>query len=62
VKEKMNQQNDRQICSPEKPMPVGASGRWAHTNVKETGTSSDDTYAYYKCSDCGHEWVAELPE
>lgn len=30
-------QSNRQICSPEHPMPKGAPGRWAHTNVEEVG-------------------------
>ncbi len=52
--------SERQLCSPEHPMPKGASGRWEHTNAHEIDGS--DYYARYKCDDCGHEWTEELPE
>lgn len=52
----------RKICSPEHPMPKGAGGRWAHTNVIETGECSDGCCAYYRCLDCEHEWEEELPQ
>ena len=56
-----NQQNGRFVCTPENPMPKGASGRWEHTNAHEIDCGSD-YYARYKCDDCGHEWTEELPE
>jgi hypothetical protein len=58
----MQRNTDRQICSPEKPMPKNASGRWAHTNVEEVRTCFEGCCAYYKCQDCGHEWREELPQ
>jgi hypothetical protein len=51
----------RSICSPENPMPKGAPGLWAHTNVKEIHDWGDGTVEK-RCSDCGHEWTQELPE
>jgi hypothetical protein len=51
----------RQICSPDHPMPAGATGRWAHTNVREVDGGSDYC-AEYQCKDCGHTWTEELPE
>lgn len=57
----VNPANGRYVCTPEHPMPEGATGRWEHTNVSETDSSSDYT-ASYKCDDCGLEWREELPE
>ena len=58
--------DDRQICSPESPMPKGACGRWAHTNVEEVGDQEDGwpggDYQGYRCLDCGHTWKEELPQ
>jgi hypothetical protein len=58
--------NDRQTCSPESPMPKGATGRWQHTNVIEVGDQEDGwpcgDMQGYKCLDCGHEWEEELPQ
>lgn len=54
--------SERQICSPESPMPNGAPGRWAHTNVEEIGECVDGCCADYRCKDCGHEWREELPQ
>ena len=58
--------DERQLCSPEHPMPKGATGRWEHTNVVEVGEQSDgypgDDLQRYRCNDCGHEWRAELPQ
>ena len=53
--------DDRQVCTPEHPMPPGASGSWAHTNVREIDCACD-CCARYKCKDCGHEWKAELAQ
>lgn len=53
---------NRQICTPESPMPKGATGRWAHTNVSEVGECSEGCCADYRCADCGHEWRQELPQ
>ena len=52
----------RQVCSPEHPMPKGAAGRWAHTNVREVGGCMDGCCADYCCVDCGHMWREELPQ
>jgi hypothetical protein len=52
----------RQLCSPESPMPKGATGRWEHTNVRETGECMDGCCAYMTCDDCGHSWREELPQ
>ena len=63
---KEGKMTERQICSPESPMPKGATGRWAHTNVEEVGRQrngwpcGDDQD--YRCKDCGHEWTEELPQ
>ena len=37
---------NRQVCSPERPMPAGAHGRWAHTNEQysELGDCRLDLY------------------
>ena len=56
----------RFICSPEHPMPQGATGRWEHTNAKEMGEQrsgwpSGDTVTV-KCADCGKTWTEELPQ
>lgn len=57
---------ERQICSPENPMPKNAGGRWAHTNVIEVGEQRDGwpggDIQRYRCTDCGHEWTEELPQ
>ena len=54
---------DRFLCSPEHPMPKGASGRWAHTNVSEYGDGCfEGCCADYVCADCGHKWREELPQ
>ena len=56
----------RSVCSPESPMPKGAKGRWAHTNVVEVGDQENGwpggDYQWYRCTDCGHEWREELPQ
>jgi hypothetical protein len=58
--------SERQTCSPEHPMPKGATGRWEHTNVKEVGEQINGWPAGdiqgYRCVDCGHEWEEELPQ
>lgn len=61
-----NPNNGRLVCSPEHPMPKGATGRWEHTNVieigeQEPGSPSGDIQKY-RCTDCGHEWREELPQ
>jgi hypothetical protein len=57
-----NRMSERQVCSPEHPMPKDASGRWAHTNVREVGGCMDGCCADYECKDCGHKWTEELPQ
>jgi len=53
---------DRNICSPESPMPKGAPGRWAHTNVLDDGECSAGCCDYFVCKDCGHRWKEEVPQ
>lgn len=54
----------RFLCSPEHPMPKGATGRWVHTNVEEVGPQrnawpcGDDQD--YRCKDCGHQWTCHI--
>lgn len=54
--------NDRQICTPDNPMPPNSPGRWAHTTVIETGENYTGDVAYYRCIDCGQEWEEELAQ
>ena len=61
TRHKLNPKTNRFVCTPENPMPKGATGRWEHTNVHETNYSSDYS-AEYICTDCGHIWREELPE
>lgn len=51
----------RYLCSPDHPMPKGAPGQWAHTNLKSDGSDSD-YYDGYICKDCGHWFRCEVPE
>jgi hypothetical protein len=54
-----------QTCSPEHPMPKGATGRWQHTNTEEVGDQQDGwpggDIITVRCKDCGHQWTQELP-
>lgn len=56
----------RNICTPENPMPKGATGRWAHTRVEEVGDQRDGypggDIQRMRCKDCGKEWTEELPQ
>lgn len=56
----------RNICTPENPMPKGASGSWLHTNVEEVGEQQDGypggDIQKMRCTDCGKEWKEELPQ
>lgn len=52
----------RQICYPDNPMPPGASGRWAHTNVEDDGECSDGCCDYFRCKDCGLRWREEVAQ
>lgn len=58
--------NGRLLCSSEKPMPNGATGRWAHTNVETVASESDFKYGTEwdkkRCKDCGLEWEQEVPQ
>ena len=58
----INPLNNRQICSPENPMPKGALGLWEHTNTTEIGECLDGCCAIYECKDCHHRWREELPQ
>jgi hypothetical protein len=54
------------LCSPAKPMPKGASGRWAHTRIETVKSDSDFHYGTEwdtkRCKDCGVEWEQEVPQ
>jgi hypothetical protein len=52
--------NGRWLCTPERPMPQGAAGQWAHTGTH--CTYSGDYHDSYECRDCGARWSQELPE
>lgn len=58
--------SDRQIGSPEHPMPQGATGRWRHTNTEEVGPQESGwpsgDIVTVRCKDCGHTWREELPQ
>jgi hypothetical protein len=58
--------NGRLLCSPDKPMPRGAPGRWAHTNIESMGDHGDFSlgteYDDYRCKDCGTSWSEEVPQ
>lgn len=59
----VNPENGRFLCSPEHPMPKGATGRWEHTNAHEYGDGCfEGCCADYVCDDCGHKWREELPQ
>jgi len=49
------------ICSPERPRPKDAKGRWAHHGAHSVESYSD-YYDSYVCRDCGATWSVELPE
>lgn len=56
----------RYLCSPERPKPKDATGRWTHTNCHEVGDQRDgypggDTVSM-RCDDCGEEWTTELAQ
>lgn len=50
------------LCSPERPMPKGAPGQWAHTNVLDDGGCSEGCCDDYKCADCGATWRVECAQ
>ena len=52
--------NGRLLCTPERPMPNNAAGRWSHSDARvvRSGDYSDS----YRCASCGATWTAELPE
>jgi len=56
--------NDRNLCTPEKPMPQGAKGRWIHTSAEivdeDYGWYGDGDYNVYECKDCGERWRSEI--
>ena len=56
----------RFLCSLDHPMPKGAEGRWAHTNIECIGESSDfDTgqeFDIKRCKDCGVTWYEEVAQ
>jgi hypothetical protein len=54
--------NGRLLCSPARPMPHGAKGSWAHTNVVGDGGCSEGCCDDYKCTDCGATWRVEAAE
>lgn len=58
--------NARLLCSPDKPRPKDAPGRWSHTRVKSLGSSGDfhlgQEFDDYRCEDCGTSWSEEVPQ
>lgn len=58
--------NGRLLCSPERPMPKGARGGWAHTNVETISSDADFSlgieYDKKRCRNCGIEWTEEVPQ
>jgi hypothetical protein len=58
--------NNRFLCAPEHPMPKGAAGMWAHTNIETVGDESDfstgQEFDRRRCKDCGVEWSEEVPQ
>lgn len=58
---------ERQDCTPDSPMPKGATGRWGHEGAYEVHDSQRDNWpagdiVTMRCRDCGHEWEQELPQ
>jgi hypothetical protein len=54
--------NGRPLCTPEKPMPKGAPGQWAHEDVECVGSCRDGCCDDYRCKSCGTTWRVELPD
>jgi hypothetical protein len=56
----MDVSNGRLLCTPERPRPADAKGRWAHRDIENThaGDYTDD----WRCKACGVEWAEELAE
>lgn len=59
--------NGRYLCSPSRPMPQGAEGRWAHTNIEVVGEDcgglgDGGSYERCRCKDCGAIWWSTLPD
>lgn len=58
--------NGRLLCAPGRPMPKGAAGRWAHTNVETVSSTGDfstgQEWDRCRCKDCGEEWEHEVPQ
>lgn len=52
--------SERQICSPENPMPKDATGLWEHTRAQEILDLGETRWM--ACPDCGIEWKEELPQ
>ncbi len=58
--------NGRLLCAPDRPMPKGAPGSWAHTGTETVASEGDfstgQEYDKCRCKDCGHEWWHEVPQ
>lgn len=58
--------NGYYLCAPDRPMPKGATGRWAHTRVGTVSSWGDFSlgteYDKRRCKDCGVEWEEEVPQ
>ena len=52
--------NGRLMCTPAKPMPEGAPGQWAHTNISCVLDEGD--YEKRRCDDCGVSWWEEIAQ
>jgi hypothetical protein len=56
----------RLLCTPERPMPKGAPGQWAHNGTREVGEQENGypggDIIRCECRNCGHTWREELPQ
>lgn len=54
------------LCTPDRPMPLNAPGRWEHTRAGEVGEQEDGypggDIVTMRCKDCGATWREELPQ
>jgi len=51
-------ESGRMICSPDRPRPPNAPGRWGHPWA--TCTHSGEWSDSYHCEPCGHKWSEEV--
>lgn len=53
---------ERFLCTPDRPKPKGAPGRWSHTGAVDDGECSEGCCDDYKCTDCGETWRIEAAQ